>query len=200
MATITDLTGYTWVGNDASTIPTLDIVETYNINYTLSVDTSVSFTTFYAPLLANALFLPYYGTGSDGYCYGINSSKTAWGKWLPSDKEEIFIKDSSAQTIQITGGTDATNATLIAWLQENGTLTKAGPTYKHYYDAGTQGVGTYKFRHYSVSEPLPRLATPTNVTVDGSTVSWDEVTNATSYDVYVDGTLYENTDGGGGNE
>ena len=36
-----------------------------------------------------------------------------------------------------------------------------------------------------------KLATPTNVTVDGTTVSWDEVTNATSYDVYVDGAVYE---------
>ena len=36
-----------------------------------------------------------------------------------------------------------------------------------------------------------KLATPTNVTVDGTTVSWDEVTNATSYDIYVDGAVYE---------
>lgn len=69
--------------------------------------------------------------------------------------------------------------------------------YKHYYDAGTQGSGTIKFRHYSATEPLPRLATPTNVTVDGTTVSWDNVENATSYDVYVGGTLYENVGGGG---
>ena len=36
-----------------------------------------------------------------------------------------------------------------------------------------------------------KLATPTNVTVDGTTVSWDEVTNATSYDIYVDNVVYE---------
>nr|DAI55031.1 MAG TPA: hypothetical protein [Caudoviricetes sp.] len=40
--------------------------------------------------------------------------------------------------------------------------------------------------------PLPaKLATPTNVTADDTTVSWDEVTNATSYDVYVDGAVYD---------
>lgn len=69
-------------------------------------------------------------------------------------------------------------------------------TYKHFYNAGTIGSGTIKFRHFSQTEPLPQLATPTNVTVDGSTVSWDNVENATSYDVYVDGTLYENVGGG----
>lgn len=36
-----------------------------------------------------------------------------------------------------------------------------------------------------------KLATPTNITVDGTTVSWDEVTNATSYDIYVDNVVYE---------
>ena len=36
-----------------------------------------------------------------------------------------------------------------------------------------------------------KLATPTNVTADGTTVSWDEVENATSYDIYVDGAVYE---------
>lgn len=43
-----------------------------------------------------------------------------------------------------------------------------------------------------------QLATPQNVSVDGTTVSWDPVENAETYDIYVDGTLFENTDGGGG--
>lgn len=42
----------------------------------------------------------------------------------------------------------------------------------------------------------PQLATPTNVAISGTTVSWDAVENATSYDIYVDNTLYENTTGG----
>ena len=32
-----------------------------------------------------------------------------------------------------------------------------------------------------------KLATPQNVTANGTTVSWDEVENATSYDVLADG-------------
>ena len=34
----------------------------------------------------------------------------------------------------------------------------------------------------------PQLATPQNVTANGTTVSWDAVENATSYDVYADDT------------
>ena len=41
-----------------------------------------------------------------------------------------------------------------------------------------------------------QLATPQNVSIDGTTLSWDEVENATSYDIYADGTLLGNTDGG----
>ena len=35
----------------------------------------------------------------------------------------------------------------------------------------------------TVFEKITQLATPQNVTVDGTTVSWDEVENATSYEV-----------------
>ena len=70
-------------------------------------------------------------------------------------------------------------------------------TFKHFFNSGTIGSGTIKFRHFSQTEPLPQLATPQNVTVDGTTLSWDAVENATSYDIYADGTLIGNTDGGG---
>lgn len=73
----------------------------------------------------------------------------------------------------------------------------SSPTFKHFFNAGTIGSGTIKFRHFSQTEPLPQLATPQNVTVDGTTLSWDAVENATSYDIYADGTLIGNTDGGG---
>lgn len=42
---------------------------------------------------------------------------------------------------------------------------------------------------------IPQLTPPTNLIADNTTVKWDEVTNATSYDIYVDGELYENTTG-----
>ena len=42
----------------------------------------------------------------------------------------------------------------------------------------------------------PTLAAPT-ITASDTTITWDAVENAESYDVYVDGELYENVTGGG---
>lgn len=43
---------------------------------------------------------------------------------------------------------------LLTWLQANGVKQSAPTlTFKHFYDAGTIGTGTYKFRHYSQQEP-----------------------------------------------
>lgn len=67
-------------------------------------------------------------------------------------------------------------------------------TFKHYYKGATIGTGNIVFRDFA---PVPTLAQPANVAIDGTTLSWDEVENATSYDIYADGTLIGNTDGGG---
>lgn len=63
-------------------------------------------------------------------------------------------------------------------------------TFKHFFDAGTIGSGTVKFRHYSQTEPLPQLATPQNVSASGTTVSWRTVENATSYEILVGGSSF----------
>ena len=44
------------------------------------------------------------------------------------------------------------------------------------------------FNGVTVFESMPQLATPQNVSADGTVVSWDEVENATSYEVLADGT------------
>ena len=74
------------------------------------------------------------------------------------------------------------------WKHKNFINLQLCATFKHFYDAGTIGSGTVKFRHYSQQEPTPQLATPQNVTADGTTVSWDAVENATSYAVLADGS------------
>ena len=43
-------------------------------------------------------------------------------------------------------------------------------------------------RKSTVSQPLSQLSTPANISADGTTVSWDEVENATSYEILADGT------------
>lgn len=92
----------------------------------------------------------------------------------------------------ITFDSPVTDTTLLSWLQVNGTKQSASsPTFKHFFNSGTIGSGTIKFRHFS---QIPQLATPQNVAVNGTTLSWDAVENATSYDIYADGTLIGNTD------
>lgn len=60
-------------------------------------------------------------------------------------------------------------------------------TFKHFYDAGTIGSGTVKFRHYS---QRAQLATPQNVAASGTIVSWGAVENATSYEILVSGSSF----------
>ena len=60
-------------------------------------------------------------------------------------------------------------------------------TFKHFFDAGTIGSGTVKFRHYSQQA---QLATPQNVTASGTIVSWGAVENATSYEILVSGSSF----------
>lgn len=65
---------------------------------------------------------------------------------------------------------------------------------RRYQNSTLIGTGTYKFRRYSVEEPVPQLAAPV-ITASDTSVNWEAVANAESYDVYVDGELYENTTG-----
>lgn len=164
---VTDLTGTTWVFNDTITLPTIE----FSFDFT-----DLSGQTFNGIMPTTTTVL-YYGYINDS---GSQDGLMAYSnpKWLKTDY----------QTIAITGGTDATNTTLISWLEAN--ATQILPTsFKRYYKNTTLiGTGTYKFRPYTVSQPLPQLSTPANISADGTTVSWDEVENATSYEILADGT------------
>lgn len=76
---------------------------------------------------------------------------------------KLSFNDDSYRTITITGGTDATNDELISWLEANAT--------------------------FVITESLPKLAAPTNVTLEGTTLTFDEVEGATSYEIYADNVL-----------
>ena len=101
---ISDLTGYTWVGNNDGGI-TVDLPETengYQINFTSNNTTFSSINSW----LARGRIL-----------YGADIVYSG-GSWA----------NQAYRTIEITGGTDATNSTLISWLEANGTLTSPSPT------------------------------------------------------------------------
>lgn len=57
-----------------------------------------------------------------------------------------------------------------------------GTTVEKVVFGGTE-VDKVVFNGVTVFENKPQLATPQNVTADGTNVSWDEVENATSYEV-----------------
>lgn len=99
---------------------------------------------------------------------------------------------------------------LLTWLQANGT--KQVPVPKVTVDltslSGYESLpsGTYalavkaKAANYQDSDlsttvSFTKLAAPV-ATAANTTVTWDAVANAESYDIYVDGELYENTTGG----
>ena len=101
---ITDLTGYTWVGNS---VISLESSVSYNINF---ISNNTSYTELYmwlrVPIGGELQYRPF-----NVVAYDFN---TQW-------------QNDAYKTIQITGGTDATNSTLISWLEANGTLTAPQP-------------------------------------------------------------------------
>lgn len=108
----------------------------------------------------------------------------------------------------ITFDQPVTDSTLLAWLQANGTkqstpkVTVDLTSLSGYESlpAGTYQLGVkaqaanYQDSDLSQTVSFTKLAAPV-ATASDTTVTWDAVSNAESYDVYVDGELYENTDG-----
>ena len=101
--TITDLTGCTWVGNNSIVYPT---DKEYGLNFESN---NFNFLKFEFSS-GNDMVLIYRNLTEDVNQVAYNWDDSGW-------------TDSAYRTIQIIGGTDATNAELIAWLEANGTLT-----------------------------------------------------------------------------
>lgn len=115
---VTDLTGYTWVGNDTlSSHAAIEYALTFTTSYTAPGTSQVTefdgvkfefSTTKFGSTLDYADAVP---NGLTAYNWDVSEFSVGW-------------QDPLAKTIVITGGTDATNADLIEWLQANGTLTE----------------------------------------------------------------------------
>lgn len=113
--TITDLTGYTWVGDDLLSPVSRDSIGPKSINFTCN---GKEYRSFYRLVWSDESE----GFGENYLEYtSTDETLTAYDAWnYPSQP----WRDEAYKTIQITGGADATNAELIAWLQANGTLSK----------------------------------------------------------------------------
>lgn len=100
------------------------------------------------------------------------------------------VGDTKTKTpVPKTGTT--TTFDLSTWLTDIGTYTITAAAYSSVYGPSVSSNAVT----YTVAQP--QLSAPTNLTADGTTVSWDAVENAESYDVYADDTvLLGNTTGG----
>ncbi len=105
-------------------------------------------------------------SGADTAEYNVNWTGTV----NPTGSYEL----PSTVTVTI-GGTTQTAGTQYTWNAASGTLQIKGQ-----YITGDIVI--------TVVATSRKLATPQNVTVERTTASWDEVENATSYELYVDGT------------
>lgn len=149
---ITDLTGYTWVGNNSISITTQDIA-TYNIN-------------------GEGHFLNNQGP-FDGSFTSIQllRSTDPNAAVLYCDNDIVYFSWWSGPepfTISFTGGTDATNSTLIAWLEANGTLTLTPPEPAGYEVTFVTNGGTSITNLENVEElptPLPTTTKTNNIFV-----------------------------------
>ena len=144
--TITDLTGYTWVGNDTLNKPDFltDVSQTnisIEINNTSYTNLTIAYMYSYAYILKQQGYITdfTFNKGANGWaiiCDVQNEYLGATTLYLSEDTDfSMTIGETTiplahdkgytiSNTMSFTGGTDATNTDLIAWLQENGTLTK----------------------------------------------------------------------------
>lgn len=153
--------GETWVLNESPTL--LQYAKQFDISFT-SNNTSYTYLKFGEDSIGIAQAL-YYGT-TQVYEDGNN----AW-------------TNTAYRTI--TFDTPPTGD-LLTWLQANGTKQSTPTlTFKHFYDAGLQGTGTYKFRHYSQQEPSSGETWVLNETFDSggveNTFTTSFVSNGTTY-------------------
>ena len=159
------------------------LVETYNITYNLTNCTGASTnpTTINEGTTATLSFV-----SNDGYSFPDTITVSG---------VESYTWDKSTGTLTLTNATGDVSITIncIVVYPKINSFTYHGKQinnisgkpirYVHYMG------NTYEMVY------VVQLATPQNVTADGTTVSWDEVENATSYEICADGTSIGTVEG-----
>ena len=152
------------------------VIETYNISYNLTNCTGASSnpTTINEGTTATLSFV-----SNDGYSFPDTITVSG---------VESYTWDKSTGTLTLTNATSDVSITInciIAYPKINSFT---------YYSKQINNINGKPIRyvHYSGNTYemvyAPQLATPQNVTANGTTVSWDDVENATSYAVLADGS------------
>lgn len=188
----------TWVLNNSISLRDFGYNKTYTINFTSnSTEYKAMWTSRDSETQDITL---HYTRKSDNYYQSVYVSLGTPGS--PSG----WINGEAYRTITFA---TAPTGTLLTWLQANGTKQETPKvtvdlTSLSGYEslaAGTYALSVrakaagYQDSDLSSTVSFTKLAAPV-ATASDTTVTWDGITNADSYDVYVDGELYENTTGG----
>lgn len=125
--TISDLTDTIWVFDNTILNKASSLI-TYAINFNL-INSYPELYEIYIPLTTVYSGNSYPALGIDGDHYAL-CQNIINGSWVVYDwdNSEVLYQLGDSITIEITGGTDATNSTLISWLQANATLQNNTPT------------------------------------------------------------------------
>lgn len=159
------------------------LVETYNISYNLTNCTGASSnpTTIDEGTTVTLSF-----TSNDGYSFPDTITVSG---------VESYTWDKSTGTLTLTNATGDVSITItciVAYPKIN-SFTYFGKQINNINGKPIRYVhnmgNTYEMVY------VMQLATPQNVTANGTTVSWDEVENATSYEIFADGTSIGTVEG-----
>jgi len=127
MSTITDLTGTIWILNDIIN----DSSSNFNITFTSN---SRTFYILNFESWDDDVVYFQNGTNSLKYLWSLSYYVQSAGSWdtpavYDGDDDTWKISTNKYKTIEITGGTDVTNTTLISWLETNATQVPPFPIY-----------------------------------------------------------------------
>lgn len=139
----------------------------------------------------------------------MNSNITINVPATPTQEKTVTITENGTTEVTPDSGKNLSKVTITTNVPTTGGIEEVSTSASMDAKLASGNVGNYylytgttdeKYTNgdiYKVQEkPLPQLAKPTNVSINGTTLSWDAVENAESYDIYADGGLIGNTTGG----
>ena len=194
----------TWVFNDTLSLLQSGAFDTY-FNLSFYDDVGNSYTSLSLVNISNHFRVHYFGTSGNTTVYDKSWSSPQYrtitittpiseltGSTMDFN-EDIYAPLASAGTL------------FLSWLQSNATKQEETPTYPKinsftYHGKQINSINGKHIRYVHDKRAgmdntyemvyVVQLTTPQNVTAVGTTVSWDAVENATSYEILVSGSSF----------
>ena len=181
---ITNLTGTTWIIKEQ--FDALYDSDIFGINF---VTNSQNYGGFYPSVTDPDLDMC-----TMYYMASPSSSSRDWITVADGEAGSIVWENEAYRTITITGGTDATNATLITWLKQNVIISVDVASLANYasISAGQHTISAVatssEYRNSLPTDLITfnKLSTVTNESVNEDTYTFNSVADADNYDIYVD--------------